>query len=189
MRLTRFDSKVTWHRTGSAWGFNSDKGLDAFAADARNLNLPTTIDWFKGGDAEVALAKAVTTIEAEYRCCYAYHAQIEPVNAVASVSAAGDAAEVWCGTQYPTAALAAAARALGATTDKIKLNSCWAAASGGEASSIRNSLSMPCSWRRMRAGLDAAGKLTAWHQRVVGDRVLPFEDPPAFTTTTTATTS
>jgi isoquinoline 1-oxidoreductase subunit beta len=201
------DSKVTWQRTGSAWGFNSDKGLDAFAADARNLNLPTTVDWFKQGDAEAALAKAVTTIEAEYRCRYAYHAQMEPLNAVASVSAAGDAAEVWCGTQYPTAALAAAARALGTTTDKIKLN--YTLLGGGfgrrgefdqefvvdallmsknakrpikviwtREDDVHNGHFRPITAHYLRAGLDAAGKLTAWHERLVGDRVLPFEDPP-----------
>jgi CO/xanthine dehydrogenase Mo-binding subunit len=85
----------------------------------RNFSLPATIDSFKQGDAEAALAKVVTTIEAEYRCRYAYHAQIEPLNAVASVSAAGNAAEVWCGTQYPAAALAAAVRALG-SGDKLE---------------------------------------------------------------------
>jgi isoquinoline 1-oxidoreductase subunit beta len=94
--------EVTWQRSGKAWGFDSDKGLDAFAADARDLNMPTTVDWYKQGDTEAALAQAATKMEAEYRCHYAYHAQMEPLNAVASVSAAGDAAEVWCGTQYPT---------------------------------------------------------------------------------------
>ena len=34
-------------------------------------------------------------MEAEYRCDYAYHAQMEPLNAVASVSPAGDAVEIW----------------------------------------------------------------------------------------------
>ena len=58
---------VTWQRSGKAWGFDSDKGLDAFAADARNLDMPTTVDWYKQGDAEAALAKAATRIEAEYR--------------------------------------------------------------------------------------------------------------------------
>src|ERR1700726_235378 len=47
---------------------------------------------------------------------------MEPLNAIASVSAAGDAAEVWCGTQFPTAAQAAAARAIGIPAEKIKLN-------------------------------------------------------------------
>src|SRR5246500_4458369 len=72
---------VTWQRSGKAWGFDSDKGLDAFAADARDLNMPTTVDWYKQGDTEAALAQAATKMEAEYRCHYAYHAQMEPLNA------------------------------------------------------------------------------------------------------------
>jgi isoquinoline 1-oxidoreductase subunit beta len=116
------ESSVTWQRSGKAWGFDSDKGLDAFGADARNLNMATSVDWFQQGDATAVLAKAETLIEAEYRCHYAYHPQMEPLNAVAEVSAAGDSAEVWCGTQYPTAALAAAARALNIRAEKIKLN-------------------------------------------------------------------
>src|SRR6201996_8273040 len=32
---------ITWRRSGKAWGFNSDKGLDALAADARDLQKPT----------------------------------------------------------------------------------------------------------------------------------------------------
>src|SRR5246127_1719198 len=63
-------SGVTWQRSGKAWGFDSDKGLDAFAADARNLDMPMTVDWYKQGDAEAALAKAATRLEAEYRCHY-----------------------------------------------------------------------------------------------------------------------
>jgi isoquinoline 1-oxidoreductase beta subunit len=203
------EPSATWQRSGKAWGFDSANGLDAFAADARNLDLPTTVDWFKQGDAAGELAKALTVIEAEYRCHYAYHAQMEPLNAVASVSADGDSAEVWCGTQYPTAALAAAARTLGVPTDKVKLN--YTLLGGGfgrrgdfdqefvvdavlmakyarrpvkvlwtREDDVHNGHFRPISAHYMRAGLDAAGKLTAWHQRVVGDRVLPFEDPPRF---------
>jgi hypothetical protein len=43
------------------------------------------------------MPKAASTFEAEYLCDYAYHAQMEPLNGVASVSPAGDSAEVWCG--------------------------------------------------------------------------------------------
>src|SRR3984893_3595904 len=122
-----FDAKsalepgVTWRRSGKAWGFDSDKALDAFAADARDLKKPT-VEWYKQGDAEATLATAATRIEAQYRNHYTYHAQMEPLNATASVSAAGDAAEVWCGTQFPTAAQAAAARALDVPAEKVKLN-------------------------------------------------------------------
>jgi isoquinoline 1-oxidoreductase beta subunit len=203
------ESGVTWQRSGKAWGFDSDKGLDAFAADARNLDMPTRVDWFKQGDAEAALAKAATTIQAEYRCHYAYHAQMEPLNAVASVAAAGDGAEFWCGTQYPTAATAAVSRALGIPVERVKLN--YTLLGGGfgrrgdydqefvvDAALMAKSAQRPVKviWTReddvhnghfrpitahyVRAGLDASGKLVAWHQRVVGDRVLPFEDPPRF---------
>jgi isoquinoline 1-oxidoreductase subunit beta len=55
-----------------------------------------------------------------YLCDYAYHAQMEPLNAVASVSAAGDSAEVWCGTQSQTMALEATANVLGLDRGKVK---------------------------------------------------------------------
>jgi isoquinoline 1-oxidoreductase subunit beta len=203
------ESGVTWQRSGKAWGFDSDKGLDAFAADARDLNMPMTVDWYKQGNAEAALARAATVIKAEYRCHYAYHAQMEPLNAVASVSAAGDTAEVWCGTQYPTAAQAAAARALDIPAERIKLN--YTLLGGGygrrgdyaeefvvdavlmsksaqrpvkviwtREDDVHNGHFRPITAHYLRAGLDASGKLIAYHQRLVGDRVLPFEDPDFF---------
>ena len=52
-------------------------------------------------------------MEVEYRCDYAYHAQMEPLNAIASVSPAGDAVEIWAGTQSQTIATEAPAKLLG----------------------------------------------------------------------------
>ena len=200
--------EVTWLHTGKAWGFDSDRGLDAFAADARDLNKPT-VEWYKQGDAEAALAAAATRIEAQYRNHYVYHAQMEPLNAIASVSAAGDAAEVWVGSQFPTAAQATAARALGIPTERIKLN--YTLLGGGfgrrgdyneewvtDAVLLSKSARRPVKmmWTReddvhyghfrpitahyLRGGLDASGKLIAYHQRLVGDRVLQFENPVFF---------
>jgi TCP-1/cpn60 chaperonin family/Molybdopterin cofactor-binding domain len=68
------------------------------------------------------MPKAASTFEAEYLCDYAYHAQMEPLNGVASVSPAGDSAEVWCGTQSQTMALEATAQALGIDRSKVKLH-------------------------------------------------------------------
>src|SRR6201993_4665160 len=201
---------VTWRRSGKAWGFDSDKGLDAFAADARDLKKPT-VEWYKQGDAEAALATAATRIEAQYLCHYAYHAQMEPLNAVATVSATGDAAEVWCGTQYPTAAQAAAAKALGIPVERIKLNYTLLGGGFGRRGDydegfvvdavlmaksaqrpvpvkvmgtgeddVHNGRFRPITAHYLRAGLDASGKLIAYHQRLVGDRVLLSENPQFF---------
>src|SRR5665647_2333223 len=83
---------VSWSKTGAAWGFDSDAGMAAFTADAKNPAIQST-DWFKQGDARGELTKVASTIEATYRCDYAYHAQMEPLNATASVSAAGVSVE------------------------------------------------------------------------------------------------
>jgi len=37
------EQTITWHRTGTGWGFDGEKGMEAFAGDARNLSVPVTI--------------------------------------------------------------------------------------------------------------------------------------------------
>src|SRR5258705_302453 len=46
---------VTWTKSGKAWGFDSEQGLEIFAATARDPSQPGT-DWFKAGDLRNALA-------------------------------------------------------------------------------------------------------------------------------------
>jgi len=196
---------VTWTHTGTAWGFDSDKGMEQFAAAAANLHAPAS-DWDKQGDALGALAKATTVIDATYRCDYAYHAQMEPLNAVASVSSGGDVAEIWCGTQSQSMAVEAVAKVLNIARDKVKLHDKLMGGGFGRRGhrdeefiidavllakeagkpvkvmwtredDVRNGRFRPLTAHYLRAGLDASGKLIAWHHRVAGDRVLPFADP------------
>jgi isoquinoline 1-oxidoreductase beta subunit len=196
---------VSWTRSGEAWGFDSDKGIESFAATARDPNAKST-DWFKLGDVRSQMPKAATIFEAEYLCDYAYHAQMEPLNGVASVSPAGDSAEVWCGTQSQTMALEATANALGIARDKVKLHDTLIGGGFGrrgprdmdfliDAVLLSKAVGKPVKsmWTReddthngrfrplsahfLRAGFDDAGKLTAWQHRLVGDRVTPFIDP------------
>ena len=200
------EGTISWNRTGRAWGFDSDKGIDDFAAAARDLSVPITADWFKQGDAEAALSTATTVVEAEYRCDYAYHAQMEPLNAIAAVSADGDAAEVWCGSQSPTMALDAAAKALSIPREKVTL--CYTLLGGSfgrrghrddsyivdavllskaskrpvkmmwtREDDVHNGRLRPISAHYLRAGLDPSGRIVAWHQRLAGDRVTPYMDP------------
>src|SRR5215510_1793387 len=196
---------VTWSKTGKAWGFDSEQGLQALGTAARDLNAQAS-EWFKAGDVRAELPKATSVMDAEYRCDYAYHAQMEPLNAVASVSPSGDAAEIWCGTQSQSLAQEGAAKALGIARDRVKLNDMQLGGGFGRRGprdadfvvdavlmskeagkpvkvmwtredDVHNGRFRPLSAHYLRAGFDPAGKLVAWHHRHVGDRVTPFFDP------------
>jgi isoquinoline 1-oxidoreductase subunit beta len=199
---------VTWTRTGMAWGFDSDQGLERFAADAKNLQRPAA-EWSRQGDARGQLQKATSIMEAEYRCDYAYHAQMEPLNAVASVSPAGDAVEIWAGTQSQSNASEAPAKFLGISRDKVKLHDLLMGGGFGRRGNrdvdfimdavmlskeagrpvkvmwtreddVHNGRFRPISAHYLRAGFDASGKITAWHHRIAVDRVGPYYDPILF---------
>jgi isoquinoline 1-oxidoreductase beta subunit len=196
---------VTWSRTGTAWGFDSDKGIERFAADARNLARGAT-EWSRIGDARGEMPKAASTIDAEYRCDYAYHAQMEPLNAIASVAPGGDSVEIWAGTQSQTTACEAPARLLGIPRDKVKLNDMLMGGGFGRRGNrdvdfildavllskeagrpvkvmwtreddVHNGRFRPISAHYLKAGLDRSGKLAAWHHRIAVDRVGAYMDP------------
>ncbi|MEW6449818.1 MAG: molybdopterin cofactor-binding domain-containing protein [Pseudomonadota bacterium] len=202
------DDSVTWTRTGTAWGFDSDKGQDAFAASAKNLAAPAR-DWSAKGNARGEIQKAASMVEAEYRCDYAYHAQMEPLNAVATVSPSGDAVEIWAGTQSQTTATEAPAKFLGIPRDRVKLHDLLMGGGFGRRGNrdvdfivdavmlskevgkpvkvmwtreddVHNGRFRPLSAHYLRAGFDAGGKLTAWHHRLAADRITPFMDPVRF---------
>jgi isoquinoline 1-oxidoreductase beta subunit len=42
---------------------------------------------------------------------------------------------------------------------------------------VHNGRLRPITAHYLRAGLDSAGKIVGWHQRVAGDRVTPYQDP------------
>ncbi|HEY4748133.1 MAG TPA: molybdopterin cofactor-binding domain-containing protein, partial [Steroidobacteraceae bacterium] len=113
--------KVTWDRRARAFGHDSDRAIPVYSAAARDLNRVGK-PWDTAGDVRGAMQNAAKIYESEYVCDYSYHAQMEPLNSVASVSPAGDACEIWCGTQSQTMAVAAVAKALGIPVEKVKLN-------------------------------------------------------------------
>src|SRR6516164_905610 len=200
--------KVTWTRTGKAWGFNSEKALVAFAAAARDMSRPAKL-WAKEGDAVAALQNAAMIVEGEYRNDLVYHAQMEPLNAVASVSAAGDACEVWCVVQSKPIAVAVAANALKIAPDKVTYHDMLMGGGFGRRGhrdeeyvhdavvlsnavkkpvkamwtredDVRNGRFNPLSVHYLRAGFDASGKLIAYHHRKATDEVTAFQDPVRF---------
>src|SRR5580704_14142370 len=89
--------QVTWSG-GPADSFNSADGMKDFLARAAKLD-DKGVSYVAKGDADDAFAKAAKVMTAQYSSEYVYHAQMEPMNVTASVSPAGDSAEIWIGTQ------------------------------------------------------------------------------------------
>ena len=83
---------------------------------------PTAIAEYKVGDVAAAIGGAAKTLEAAYWSEYCYHAQMEPMNAVAKVSEDGQSAEIWTGTQFGALAAAIISGMLKTTPDKIKVH-------------------------------------------------------------------
>jgi isoquinoline 1-oxidoreductase beta subunit len=148
----------------------------------------------KDGDAAAALAGAAKKFEATYDLPYLAHAPMEPINCVADVRA--DHCEVWTGTQYQTVDRAAAAEEAGLKPEQVNLHTTLLGGGFGrravpdshfvrEAVQISKAIKTPVKvvWTReddtrggyyrpralhqVSAGLDAAGNLVAWQQRIV----------------------
>ena len=201
---------VTWSRKAAGWGYSNGKAIEQFSKVSLDA-AKKGVAWDRRGDVDAAMKSAASVVEAEYRADYAYHAQMEPLNATAAVSAAGDACEIWVGTQSQTIAVDAVAKALGIPFEKVKYNgyllgggfgrrgnrdvefivdaALMAKAAGKPVKviwtredDVKNGRFRPLYVNRIRAGLDANGKLTSWHHRVVCDRVLAFMDPVRYST-------
>jgi isoquinoline 1-oxidoreductase beta subunit len=203
--------KVTWSRKARGWGFSNETGYEHFTRVARD-SAQNGLAWESKGDAMGAMAKAASVVEGEYRADYCYHAQMEPLNSVASVSPSGDAVEVWVGTQSQTITVVAVAKALGIPESKVKFNGLLLGGGFGRRGNrdvefivdsvlmskaarrpvkvlwtreddVHNGRFRPLYVNRIRAGLDASGRVIAWHHRVVSDEVLAFMDPVRFKAT------
>jgi isoquinoline 1-oxidoreductase subunit beta len=198
--------KVTWSNV-PATAFNSAAALERYAERARDLATEGKV-WDKAGDI-AAMSEAKMVVEATYRTDFAYHAQMEPLNALASVNAAGDAAEIWCGTQAPTIARAAVARALNMAADKVLLHPMLLGGGFGRRGhfdaeyvvdaalmsraakapvkviwtredDVHNGRFRPMTAHYLKAGLGADGQVVAWRHRVCSEEALAFQDAPRF---------
>src|SRR6266550_7986815 len=191
--------KVTW---ASAPGANhdSEKALEELAAAGRDMSRDG-VPYETKGDAKAAMKGAARVFRGDYRTRYVYHAQMEPLNATASVSADGKSAEIWAGTQGATGLLNQAAALL--QTDRSKLTLHQHLLGGGfgrrgqqevvlDALRLSKAVGKPVKlvWSReddiaygkfrpatahhIEAGFDANGKLIAWHHRVVAESVVAY---------------
>jgi isoquinoline 1-oxidoreductase beta subunit len=190
--------KVKWDTAGTV-AANSDSNADkeAYARLGRDSSAKA-ITYYKVGNADAALGNAAKVLEATYWTEYLYHAQMEPMNAVAQVADDGLSAQIWTGTQFGTPAVNAISRILKTTPDKIKVNLQMLGGGFGrrigpdatiQAAILSNLIKKPVkllftreddvaaarprpmTHHVLRAGLDAKGNLIGWQHRLVSQNV------------------
>lgn len=151
------------------------------------------------GGVEAALAGAARLVEAVYTAPLLAHATLEPPNATVLVEEGR--ATVWASTQAPDLARGAVARALGLPEAAVTVNVTLAGGGFGRRLDVdfieqaalvaralpgtpvqtlwtreqdtRHDFYRPPALSRLRAGLDAAGRLVAWDHHTAGPPLLP----------------
>src|SRR4029079_1690554 len=204
-RAGRIALKVEWDTSGAkAAPFDSEKAKEEYARKAKDPGA-SAMEAFKTGDADKALARASKTLEAVYWSEHTYHAQMEPMNAVAKVSDDGTSAEIWVGAQVQPLVAAVASGGLKTTPDKIKINPQLIGGAFGrriwpdapvQATVISNIVKKPVkllltreddlaaarprpmTHHVMKAGLDDKKNLVSWHHRIVAEHVDAVAAPP-----------
>ncbi len=191
--------KVTWSDAPGAH-LDSERALEEFAAIGRDKSRQGVV-YAKDGDAKAAMAGAAKVYRGEYRTRYVYHAQMEPMNATAAVSADGKSAQVWTGTQGASGLLNTVAQLLQTDRSQITLHQHFLGGGYGrrgqhetvlDAVRLARAVGKPVKVIRSReddimagkfrpatahyieAGLDANGKVVAWHHRVVAESVVAY---------------
>jgi len=187
---------VEWDHSAEARGFDSEPMLDSGYAEVMSDRDSEVRVIDTAGMGGAAFDKASKVFKAEYRSDYGYHAQMEPLNAVARFNEAGDQVEIWEGTQAPGSSRAAVARALGFESSQVVHNQQYLGGGFGrrsisdytiEAALVARATRLPVKmiWTReedlafgmfrpqnlqcVEAALDDQGKIAGWRHCVVGD--------------------
>jgi isoquinoline 1-oxidoreductase subunit beta len=179
--------KIEWD-----YGPNVVYDSDAFRKDMEEATTKDCKVVRKEGDVQAALADANKVIEADFYVPHFAHATMEPPAAVALVK--DGKCEVWSSCQDPQAARSTVAGAIGfdeksVTSHVTLLGGAFGRKSkpdfAAEAAILSRQLGAPvkvtwsreddlqhayyhtCNAQRITAGLDASGKVVAWHSRSV----------------------
>lgn len=156
------------------------------------------------GDANRVLADVPAPLEAEYEVPFQAHACMEPMNCTALV--AEDRCEVHVPTQAQTRTLETARRLTGLPEHRIAIHTTYLGGGFGRRGEqdfvaeaivlskrlkrpvqvlwtreddIRHDFYRPMTLNRLRGAVDAEGRVTAWHHRIVGPSILARVRPSA----------
>lgn len=187
--------EIAWDGVDPAQGYSSETALERdYPAIVENPKAEATILEEKG-QADTAFDQAAKSFRQTYRSDYGYHAQMEPLNAVARFNDDGTL-EVWEGTQAPGISRNYIARALGLDRERVIHHQHYLGGGFGrrslsdytvEAAHVARKTGRPVKliWTReedishgmfrpqvlirMEAALDSGGAVVGWRQRSVGD--------------------
>lgn len=187
--------QVHWDH-GPAAGISSE---EVHRRLAKALDEDDGFAFYRRGDVRAALKSAAKTIRAEYRAPYLAHATMEPINC--TVWFKDGKATVWASTQVPGLARDAVADVLGIDRDRVEVHVqllgggfgrrlevdhiAQAAAIAREAGGvpvqtlwsreqdITHDFYRPACVARFEAGLDASGRLVAWHNVSASQAIVP----------------
>jgi isoquinoline 1-oxidoreductase beta subunit len=197
--------KVKWSTTSPFRSADSEIDLAAAVAAANDTARQAT-PWQARGNAVAALT-AGRIFEVDYTTEQTYHAQMEPLNAVASVDSDGKGAEVWLGTQSQSVSIAAAAQTLETTPNRIRFHAMQMGGAFGRRTffardnlhdalllsrqvkrpvklmwtredDVKNGWLRPLTAHKIQAALNDKGQVVAFRHRVASPSILEFAAPP-----------
>jgi isoquinoline 1-oxidoreductase beta subunit len=213
VRDARRKLKISWNGAGQSRDYDSDATLEGFSRIAAAGKSGKQV--FMQGDPK-ELATALTGIRPEgvrrfafqIRSELVYHAPLEPQNATVRVAADGMSAEIWVGTQWPTAEATEVAAILGIKPENVKVNMriiggafgrrCLPGASLDAAQIAQHMRGKPVKviWTReddlkrnphrqalvcrVEVAVSDAGAFLAMRNRVVADSLMARADPDLF---------
>jgi isoquinoline 1-oxidoreductase beta subunit len=196
--------QVDWRRGAPGESVNPAKDFETYLAHARDGNRPA-VEWKSKGKPVPALQGAARVVAREYLNEFVYHAQMEPMNAMAYVTA--DGADIWAGTQAPTRTTLDVAKAIGTTPDRIRMHQHLIGGGFGRRATVEASVDAaliskavnepvkllisreddlragtfrPMTAQRIEAGLDKDGRIVGWRHRVAGEPVGDFVYQPGY---------
>src|SRR4051794_10758533 len=175
-------------------GPNAQLSSESLLAEAKRLQGldDSGLFFVKDGDTAAALGSAAKVLEAEYTTSINIHAPLEPMNATAQQQ--GDIWHIYSGNQFPPRSGAIAAAAAGVDPKFVVMHQMWlgggfgrrldadmmvpavqAAKAVGKPVKVIYSreddmtmdFSRPLTFQKIKAGLDADGKLVAMNHDVV----------------------